>query len=248
MRFIKRLFPNSIKQEGKYFLYDLLKMPYNRYDVPLEIVNWLPNDKPITFIDIGASVGHFSTSITGHYKIDRGLLIEPLSQWTGLLKSKFPDDERFKILNLAVAQTDGELDFYISDDFDSISSLFKINTDFSELSDIQIKEPVKTKVQAKTLDKIVSENGLSTIDLIKIDVQGAEHLVLNSGANTLKATKLVYTEFSYKPLYEGSSVFFDIYKIMSAYNFRMVEISPGYRSVKGEVLQGDALFVNNDLV
>ncbi|MBS1527522.1 MAG: FkbM family methyltransferase, partial [Bacteroidetes bacterium] len=81
-------------------------------------------------------------------------------------------------------------------------------------------------------------------DLIKIDVQGAEHLVLSSAANTLKRTRLVYTEFSYRPMYEGSSTFFDIYNMLNAHNFRFVATETACR-VNREIVQGDALFVNN---
>ena len=101
-----------------------------------------------------------------------------------------------------------------------------------------------TKIQTLTLDSIIEEQRIQNIDLIKIDVQGAEHLVLQGGVETLKRTKLVFIEFSYKPLYEKSSTFFDLYNIFYENNFMLVSTSNGYASPSGELLQGDALFVN----
>ena len=72
----------------------------------------------------------------------------------------------------------------------------------------------------RTLDEIIAEVQLAMIDLIKIDVQGAEHLVLaRAGPHTLEKTGAVYTEVSFRPLYHGSSVFSDIYGMMNDRGF-----------------------------
>ena len=245
---IKRLIPNSIKLKGKYFLLDLLNIPYSRSNAPLEILTWLPKSKPIVFFDIGANIGHFAESICGEYEVKTGFLIEPVAKIIPQLEAKFPDREKFKVLNLAVADKNGETDFFINEDFDSVSSLLKIHNETDELRSLNIKTPTPTKVKTLTLDHIAAEYGLTDIDLIKIDVQGAEHLVLKSAIVTLKRTKVVYTEFSFKPLYENSSTFFDLYKIFYENDFVLVNISPGYASSNGELLQGDALFVNKRLI
>jgi FkbM family methyltransferase len=244
---IKSLIPNSTKQEVKYFLYDLLKIPYNRSEVPLEIVKWLPANREITFIDIGASVGNFSHNLCGHYQIKKGLLIEPLGKWTSVLEERFADRNKFQIINCALSDKEGLINFYVSEEFDSISSVFELNGQIQSLASMNIKKPILITVNSKTLDNITHEHHLTKIDLIKIDVQGAEHLVLNGGKNTLKNTRFVYTEFSFKPIYDGSSTFFDLYKIFYENNFHLVNISPGFENTNGELLQGDALFVNDAL-
>jgi FkbM family methyltransferase len=244
MNFIKHLIPNSIKQKGKEFLYDILKVPYSRSDVPLEVWNWLSREKPITYFDIGASVGHFSLNICAEYQVDKGIIVEPLAKHVAILEERFPDKDKFKILNIAIADSDAEANFYVNEAYDSVSSLLKMHTEKDELSSLDTQKMVSQKIRTQTLDTITREQQLSAIDLIKIDVQGAEHLVLKSGIETLKKTKLVYTEFSFKPLYEESSTFFDLYKTLYDNNFMLVNISPGYTSPNGELLQGDALFLN----
>ncbi len=248
MNLFKGLLPNSIKQKGKNFLLDTLKIPYSRFGVPLEILKWLPNSQPITFLDIGASVGHFSLNICKKYKIEKGILIEPVSKLIPILENSFPDKKVFRIINAAISDINSEADFYVNDEFDSISSLLKIDIGKPELMALNIKEPIPTKIQTFTLDHVFTTQELTNIDLIKIDVQGAEHLVLKSAIETLKKTKMVYTEFSFKPLYDQSSTFFDLYKIFYENNFSLVNISPGYTAPNGELLQGDALFVNKNLM
>ncbi len=246
MNFLKKLVPNSIKRNGKYFLYDILKIPYTRSGVPIEIVEWLPPNKAINFIDIGAHYGHFTLNLSKEYEIKKGILIEPQINVVPILKKEFIDTNTYKILNVAVSDSNAETEFYINSEFDSVSSLLEIYNESSELESLKLKKPSLTKIQTQTLDYIVDQQQLSDIDLIKIDVQGAEHLVLKSAIETLKKTKIVYTEFSFKPLYKNSSTFFDLYKIFYENNFFLANISQGYSSPNRELLQGDALFVNKN--
>ncbi|MDB5122986.1 MAG: hypothetical protein JWP94_1115 [Mucilaginibacter sp.] len=244
----KRLIPNNIKQEGKYFLLDLLKIKYSRSNAPMEVLKWLPKNNPITFLDIGASIGSFSACICGEYKIKRGILVEPVSRLIPVLEKAFPDKETFRVINAAVSNAVSEADFYYNEDADFVSSLLRIDNRGEAFASFNFQDPVLTKTQTLTLDHIAGEEKLLNIDLIKIDVQGAEHLVLQGGINTLKITKLVFTEFSYRQLYENSSTFFDLYKFFYENNFILAHIRSGYASQNGELLQGDALFVNKSLV
>ena len=244
MSIIKRLIPNKLKLEAKYFLMRMLKIPFSRSGVPLEIMSLLPRNRPLTFIDIGANAGQFSTAMCAEYKIEKGILIEPVEKLIPVLKNIFPDEQVFKIMHAAVSDRVEETDFYVNHDADFVSSLFKLDNKGDAVGHLHFEDAVLTKVQAVTLDHITKAEKLHAIDLIKIDVQGAEHLVLQGAAETLKKTRVVYTEFSFKPVYEGSSVFTDLYRFLSDNNFILTHISPGFTAPNGELLQGDALFVN----
>lgn len=248
MSLIKRLIPNHIKLEIKYFLLDVLKTKYSRSNAPLEVLNLLPKTAPITFFDVGASVGNFSKAICAEYTIKKGILIEPVSKLIPILEREFPDKNIYSIINAAISDTITQTDFYLNEDADFVSSLLRIDNKGEGFAAFNFADPVLTKIQALTLDHITNEHQLTHIDLIKIDVQGAEHLVLNGGFETLKKTKLVYTEFSFKPLYDKSSTLFDLYKIFNENNFILVNISQGYSSPLGEILQGDALFFNRSFI
>ena len=240
---IKKLIPNNLKQEGKYLLYSLLRIPYNRAGVPLEITEWVKKDAPINFIDIGASKGLFTNAVSNYYKINKGILVEPLNYLIPALKAKFTDNKKFEILNIAISSMAGETSFYVSQDADVLSSLLEVK---GEYFDNHLSAPVKTTVKTETLDDLARRFNGEMIDILKIDAQGAEHLILNSGLTAIKNTRLVYTEFSYKPVYEGSSTFFDLYQFFEKKNFRLVNVSPGYLMPNRELIQGDALFINNE--
>ena len=63
--------------------------------------------------------------------------------------------------------------------------------------------PVRYMVQVDTLDRIVDEYGLEKLDLIKIDVEGAELDVLNGSRGVLERDKpilLIEVHFGYYDL------------------------------------------------
>lgn len=55
------------------------------------------------------------------------------------------------------------------------------------------EQPITFEVEATTLDRVIADNALTTIDLLKIDVEGAEREVLAglSDANLLRVRQLV---------------------------------------------------------
>jgi len=60
------------------------------------------------------------------------------------------------------------------------------NRGISTLADIKIGKVGVTIVPTSTLDKQASALGLKRLDLIKIDVEGSEHLVLRGGLKTVR--------------------------------------------------------------
>lgn len=209
------------------------------------LLKYLPRNKSINIIDIGAHAGSFVENIEKYYHIKKAILVEPIKELANDLQKKFNKKE-YAVFQNAVSDNNGEsLSFQINE-FAETSSLFEFNKAMKELENVNIQLNRVETVTTRTLDSIVNETALQEIDLIKIDVQGAEHLVLKGANNTLKIAAFLWVEVSFKPLYNGSSTFKDIYEIMDNNGFKLLEISPGHRSPIDELLQADALFVNTN--
>jgi FkbM family methyltransferase len=56
------------------------------------------------------------------------------------------------------------------------------------------KEALEIDVEADTLDNIVDEAGLDTVDFVKIDVEGAEGLVVKGAERTLRKSRTILIE------------------------------------------------------
>ncbi|MBS1526167.1 MAG: FkbM family methyltransferase, partial [Bacteroidetes bacterium] len=151
MNWVKKAIPNNIKLAGRYYLYELLKIPFNRVGVPVELTQWLPADAPpISFIDIGASKGKFSASLTRFYAIKRAVLVEPIPEIAESLNKRFSDTEIFKVLNMAVSDQSGEAEFFFSKELDVMSSLLEIKDEF-HAPFLLSTAGEKTKVKTDTL-------------------------------------------------------------------------------------------------
>jgi FkbM family methyltransferase len=196
-------------------------------------------------IDIGASSGNFSQSLIRFCGLSRALLIEVQPKRCEELRRKFPQ-ANIQIYCGAAGDNKAETEIDILK-WDYSTSLLKINRGdriaFAG-EDFSVRERIKTKIVP--LDDICKESGFTeTVDLLKLDVQGAEGMVLQGSSETLRRVRAVWTEVSFRPLYEGSITFPEIYNLFRNVNFRLAAIDDAYRGSNGELLQSDALFVRN---
>ncbi len=132
------------------------------------------------------------------------------------------DQDRINVHNIALSNAVGEVPFYpIDTDATNVydagfSSMLKFNGGLNNTADVQ-KE---IKVQADTLDNWCTANNISEIDILWMDVQGAELLVMQGGQQILKNTKVLLTEVGLKPYYEGHTLKADIDELLLGLGFR----------------------------
>ena len=79
-----------------------------------------------------------------------------------------------------------------------------------------------------------------SLDILQIDVQGAEKLVLEGAKNLLNKTRAVLIEISIlEGLYKNSCTFIEIFRIMEKNNFKLILLGTDFN------LTGNALFINS---
>jgi hypothetical protein len=89
---------------------------------------------------------------------------------------------------------------------------------------------------------LVRDAGLDHVDLLKVDVQGAEDKVLAGAIESLSMIFAIWIEVSFKPLYEGSAIYSEIYRTLDK-DFRLVDMQPAFRAPDAEILQSNMLFL-----
>lgn len=230
----------KIKYSLRKRICEWLDIPYSIYDFPPPFVKHLPRQKPVNLIDVGAHDGWFTQRIDAYCGVNKAVLIEPLQEKYEQLALKFTG-ARFVNYNCVVSNTRQDCSFKVNE-LKGTSSLLDFHKSVSKLDSIPFTTEKIIQCKSRLLDDVFEDSGLDRVDILKIDVQGAEHLVLEGAKKTLSSTDLIWIEVSFKPLYENSSIFMDIHKILDDCGFMLLEIAPGYKSVKGELLQADALF------
>jgi FkbM family methyltransferase len=136
-----------------------------------------------TFIDVGAHIGYYSLKaapIVG--ALGHVIAVEPNPLAIQRLRVNLAASNAnvVAVAPVACSDTEATLELYVAPDVNTgETSLSKANAS-------QIDAITHTyKVRARPLDDIVRESGVVRVDAIKIDVEGAEYVVLKGAQQTL---------------------------------------------------------------
>jgi FkbM family methyltransferase len=137
----------------------------------------------MTFVDVGAQIGYFS------------IVAAALAGERGKVHSFEPDPDNFSRLaanagaypcvsvhNSAVGDRTGETDFY--------RSPIKTESGWGALFN-EDRGRERVSVQVCTLDSWASSEGIQRIDMLKMDVEGAEYRVLEGAQSVIAKTRPV---------------------------------------------------------
>ncbi len=92
-------------------------------------------------------------------------------------------------------------------------------------------------VQTETLDNFCAKQGITQIDFIHMDVQGAELKVLSGATRMLSRIRAIWMEVAFEKTYEGQSLETETTRWMAERGFRKIhQVSHGP--------EGDALYYN----
>jgi FkbM family methyltransferase len=232
--------PKKTKEKLKQWLCRRWDVPYCPEEIPVALHRLIEKSAPLRVVDVGAHRGGFMKSISRICGVSSGILVEALPFKIEWLKRDFPSKE-YTIFACAVADREGTIEFNLNPMSDT-SSLLRLRQEMPELSALPEGHSEKIQVDCKKLDDLVARVGMDRVDLLKIDVQGAEAMAFAGARETLEKTTLILTEVSLKPLYDDSATFFDIYQLMTAAGFKLLDLNPEFRGPDGELLQCDALF------
>lgn len=126
------------------------------------------------YVDVGAA-DPARASVTKHFYDHgwHGINIDPRRDSIASLDQQRPRDIN---LRLAAGSTDGIITFFVSEEDPDLST-----TDRHDLATLKAQgyHFVTEEVPVRRLDSILEEYGVSTIDFLKIDVEGSEADVLN---------------------------------------------------------------------
>ena len=102
-------------------------------------------------------------------------------------------------------------------------------------------------VQLDTVDSYCAANGIDHITCMKLDVQGAELLVLEGAEEALENQKIdmIMLEWFATPHYDGAPLLVDTWQYLAGKNYSLYDIFPG-RAVKPTRQRrfGDAVFIS----
>jgi len=138
------------------------------------------------FIDVGAHIGRYTVMVAKKLRNSIVIAFEPENFQTLKMNVSLNRLKNVILLNLAASNKDGEV---------VLCKLRGPHTDWHSMTDPR-SYCQSLVVLARRLDGIITEFKLNKVDLIKIDVEGAELLVLQGLESRLKDVKKIIYECS----------------------------------------------------
>ncbi len=201
------------------------------------IAQYLPSNPII--VEAGAHIGTDTQRMSAKWPNGTIYAFEPNPKLYPILQKNSGGSSNIHTFCLALGNRIGMADFYISKPIepnapgDASSSLFPPSKEHWRWSWIGFEEPISVLIT--TLDAWAEEHQVDHVDFLWLDMQGSEFQMLSACPEILKSVKVIQTEYSKLPYYEGTVLFDDLTKWLSEKGFKIV--------YEESELHGDAIYL-----
>lgn len=167
----------------------------------LELLTTMP-----TIIEIGAHEGGDTMEFSLLFPKGRIYSFEASPKLFAMLYRRCYKLRNVTLVNAALSDRNGVSHFHQSSGvYNASGSLLPPTEHLVRHPDVHFEPEDMVIVPTITLSEYFNITALKYVDLIWVDVQGAEKLVLEGGFEILKITKFIYAEVSEISLYEGGT-------------------------------------------
>lgn len=194
------------------------------------------NDVKI-ILDIGSRDGCQSLELNRWFPHAKIYAFEPIQHSFEFSKNNTESIENIEVYPYAINSYDGKTKFYeVYNGNVGASSLLKTTDNFRSSQWLQ-KE---IEVECILLSNWLKENNIKTVDLIWMDVQGAEKIVLDSLGVYLPNVKVIATEIGIQKLYHDSTSKDDLDLILK--DFECIDSTP-----ESSMTEMDTIYINKNI-
>jgi FkbM family methyltransferase len=164
----------------------------------------------LSVVDAGAHHGETTAQYLEHFPGSRVIALEPEPENFAVARATLAAfGDRVELLPAALAEADGSVCLRRTSHSGAHSLL--------EVGDMRYYDaPVETlaplEVRAISLDTLCASRGLDRLDILKMDIQGAELMALRGARGLLarQAIGVIALEVLFQPLYRDQPTFWDI--------------------------------------
>jgi FkbM family methyltransferase len=196
-------------------------------------------------LDVGAHHGEMSARFAARWPTAQIHAFEPDERNHERLARRFADQPDVTLHKVALSDQTGTQDFHIGD-FDATSSLYRRESVERRYWRADFDLPETVRVPTLRLDDWVATQGISRIDLLKLDTQGAEKAILTGAAGLLdrQAIGVILTEFFAVPHYAGAPLLPEIWALMMTHGYSLFDLRIDAHGLDGQARYGDAIFLS----
>jgi FkbM family methyltransferase len=213
-------------------------------DAFLEQQRLLGVEKPLMIFDVGAHHGESVRQYKLLFPAATICCFEPFPESFARLQKTIASLSKVSSFKVALADRVGVTEFN-ANQYSATNSLLPTAPDVENVwPGGQVDTRERIRVSTTTLDQFCQEHSIDAIDLLKLDVQGAEPQVLKGGEQLLRHGKvrLVYTEILTLPAYQGQISLEEFLRMMRDYGFELFNVFNPSVTAAGQLRQLDAIF------
>ncbi len=171
---------------------------------------------PRTLLDIGASKGEWSRAARFMFPDAFVYAFEPIPAMVERLKPLELGDPKLRVFNLALSNRNEVAQFQLND-FSYSSSLLPMTETLGEVFP-ETRNFKNIDVECRRLDAL-TDLTLEGPVMAKLDVQGAELMVLEGFGDLIARVDVMLLEVNFEPLYEKQPTFTQLWEFLNARGF-----------------------------
>jgi FkbM family methyltransferase len=203
--------------------YQIKKVKEFGEDLSTDLAKLLKHVSVPVIFDVGANVGQSAKLFRGLWPNAIIYSFEPLPEAFAKLQREASVNTNWKVHQIALANDTGRERFFVHP-FSVLSSLLPLAKECPEkewLDSLERAGKREIEVETITLDQFCRQAAVQKIDLLKLDVQGAEHLVLQGAIRALERKEIgfILSEINIAPLYRGQTKFHDLCRFLDEYGY-----------------------------
>jgi FkbM family methyltransferase len=193
-------------------------------------------------MDIGACQGSFTDLALAYWQPGRVWLVEAQPDYEAALRQKYQDNSVCRVIHCAVTSACGTAELRIHHR-PGTSSLTACRPESVKYFGLSLREEQRVPVPAQTLDALFAAEKVECVDLMKVDIQGAERQLIQGGSNALRRVANLYIEVMFEERYVGSATFTELHELLRGLGFKLRGLSKGRLGPDGALAYANALYV-----
>lgn len=217
----------------------------NKHPAPQSLQQLLVTKESPVIFDVGAHTGETYKDYRRRFPDATLHLIEPFEQSAVILKEIASTDERACVHQVALSDVAGESTLHLNQSSATNSLQPLVSDAAAKWGTSTLAQRAETIVKTVTLDALCESLDISEIDILKIDVQGAEMSVLKGAEQMFNAQNvgLLQMEYIAESTYEYQH---PLHEYLEYFHTRSYQLLDFYQPIRrnGKMLQCDLLFAN----
>ena len=197
-----------------------------------------------TIFDAGAYIGDVCARYKALFPESTVHVFEPFPDSFRRLKQRFHDDASVKLNECAVSDVDGTVELNANQSSATNSILASDPLGARTWGEGLLETNARLSVPTTTLDAYCHAHAIDAIDILKLDIQGAELKALHGARSMLESGRigLIYMEMIFVPTYVGQPDFVDYLHYFRQAGYVMLDMFDAARK-DFRLIQSDIIFI-----